>query len=129
MRVRRLRSNRSSKRWAGAILMGALVVGAFALTNSNTVPATQAGDGAGAISGYVVSSVKYNLNASNPSNIDSVTFNLDSTPVAGSTLKMQLAAAGSWYTCTNVAAAITCATTSPQATVATATTLRVIVAQ
>lgn len=129
MRVRRLRSNRSSKRWAGAILVGALVVGAFALTNSNTVPATQAGDGAGAISGYVVSAVKYNLNASNPSNIDSVTFNLDSTPVAGSTLKMQLAAAGSWYTCTNLAVAITCATTSPQATVAAATTLRVIVAQ
>jgi len=81
------------------------------------------------ITGYVVSSVKYNLNASNPSNIDSVTFTLDSAPVAGSTLKAQLAPAGSWYSCTNVATAVTCAVTSPQATVVAATNLRVVIAQ
>jgi hypothetical protein len=107
----------------------ALAGGAYAYTNSNTVGATQAGDGTGAISGYVISSVKYNLNASTPSNIDSVTFTLDSTPPAGSTLKAQLATAGSWYTCTNVAAAVTCTTTSPQATVTAATNLRIVIAQ
>jgi hypothetical protein len=107
----------------------AVAAGAYAYTNSNTVGATQAGDGTGAITGFVLSSVKYNLNASNPGNIDSVTFTLDATPVAGSTLKSQLAPAGSWYTCTNVAAAVTCTTTSPQATVATATNLRVVIAQ
>jgi hypothetical protein len=101
----------------------------YAYTASNTVPATNAGDGTGTISGYVVSTVHYNLNATNPTNIDSVTFNLDSTPVAGSTIKAQLASAGSWYTCTNVNTAVTCTTTSPQATVATATQLRVVVAQ
>ena len=115
--------------WRGVAVAIAVSAAGYAYTATNTVPGTNAGDGSGTISGYVVSSVKYNLNASTPSNIDSVTFNLDSTPASGSTIKAQLAAAGSWYTCTNVAAAITCTTTSPQATVAAATTLRVIVAQ
>jgi hypothetical protein len=114
--------------WAVALPV-ALATGAYAYTDSNTVPATKAGDGSGAITGFVVSSVKYNLNASNPSNIDTVTFTLDSTPAAGSTLKSQLAPAGSWYTCTNVAAAVTCVVTSPQATVTAATNLRVVIAQ
>lgn len=115
--------------WLWVLLPVAVATGSYAYTNSNTVGATQAGDGSGAITGFVVSSVKYNLNTTNPSNIDSVTFSLDSTPAAGSTLKAQLAPAGSWYTCTNVSTAITCVVTSPQATVAAATNLRVVVAQ
>ena len=121
--------NRSPWLLRGLLLAAALGATGYAFTATSTVPATNAGDGSGTISGYVVSSVKYNLNASNPANIDSLTFTLDSTPVSGSTIKAQLAAAGSWYTCTNVAAAVTCNVTSPQATVAAATTLRVIVAQ
>ncbi len=123
-----MRTARRSWLWAVALPV-ALATGAYAYTASNTVGATQAGDGSGAITGFVVSSVKYNLNASNPSNIDSVTFSLDSTPAVGSTLKSQLAPAGSWYTCTNVATAVTCVVTSPQATVAAATNLRVVIAQ
>lgn len=120
----------NARAWLGAAALAATVVGAtYASTASNTVPASQAGDGSGTVSGFVLSSVKYNLNSTSPNNIDSVTFNLDATPAAGSTLKMQLASGGSWYTCTNVAAAITCTTTSPQATVAAATTLRVVIAQ
>ena len=91
--------------------------------------ATQAGDGAGAITGFVVSSVKYNLNTTNPSNIDSVTFSLDSTPAAGSTLKAQLAPAGSWYTCTNAAGSVTCATTAPVAPATSANNLTVVATQ
>ena len=117
-------------RWTAVLaLTAALVAGVYAFTAANTVPASKAGDGSGAISGCVLSSVHYNLNASSPQNIDSVTFNLDSTPTSGSTIKAQLDAAGSWYTCTNVAAAVTCTTTSPQATVAAATQLRVVIAQ
>ena len=115
--------------WRAAAVALAFIGAGYAYTASSTVPNTNAGDGAGTISGYVVSTVKYNLNSSNPQNIDSVTFNLDSTPVSGSTIKMQLATAGSWYSCTNVAAAVTCTTTSPQATVVAATNLRVVVAQ
>lgn len=111
-----------------ALVSGAIVAGTYAFTAANTVPATKAGDGQGTVTGYVLSSVHYNLNATNPANIDSVTFTLDSTPVAGSTLRAQLAPAGSWYTCTNAAAAVTCITTTPQATVLAATNLRVIIA-
>ena len=53
----------------------ALVSSAFAA--GNTVPASKAGDGAGAISGYTVTNVKHTINASNPRNIDSVAFDLD----------------------------------------------------
>jgi hypothetical protein len=99
-----------------------------AFTASNAMPAdTQAGDGTRAITGYTVSNVHYGLNATNPENIDSVTFNLDSTPPAGSTMKIQLSAEGAWYSCTNVAAALTCPSTTPQATVAASDNLRVIV--
>ncbi len=121
---------RNTRTWLWPIAVAAaLAVAGYASTASNTVGATQAGDGTGAISGYVVSTIKYNLNAATPSNIDSVTFTLDSTPAAGSTLKVQLATAGTWYSCTNVAAAVTCAVTSPQATVAAASNLRVVIAQ
>lgn len=126
MRWRRSRLNR----WAGILTTAALLSGAgYAFTAANTVPDSKAGDGTGAISGFVLSSVKYNLNATNPGNIDTVTYTLDSTPPAGSVIRTQLAAAGTWYTCTNVATAVTCTVTSPQATVAAATNLRVVIAQ
>ena len=82
------------------------------------------------ISGYTASAIKSNLNATNPGNIDSVQFTLDTAPAAGSTMKVKLVSAGSnWYTCTNVATALTCATTTPLATVVSADELRVVVAQ
>ncbi len=101
-------------------------MGSFAFTASNTVPATKAGDGSGAVTGYVVSSVRYGLNAVDPTKVDSITFDLDSTPIAGSTIKTKVG--GSWYTCTNVAVAVTCPTVTPQATVTPITTLQVVVA-
>ncbi|MDQ1496365.1 MAG: hypothetical protein QOG69_2848 [Actinomycetota bacterium] len=109
-----------------AILAGILGLAGFAFTASNTVPASKAGDGTGAVTGYVVSSVHYGLNATDPTKADTVTFDLDSTPIAGSTIKTKVG--GNWYTCTNVVAAISCPTTSPQATVAPITTLQVVVA-
>jgi hypothetical protein len=114
-----------------ALGFGAIVaVTASGFAAANTVPASKGGDGAGTISGYTVSNIKYTLNASDPRNVDSVTFDVDTAPPAGATKKIKLVAAGStWYTCTNVTTAFTCATTSPQATVATADELRVVIAQ
>lgn len=121
---------------AGA-LAAVIALAGTAFTNSNSMPAeTQAGDGARAITGYTVSNVHYGLNATDPTNIDEVTFDLDSTPVAGSSIEIQLASGGVWYSCTNAAAAVTCPTTDDvltalvdeQATVAGATNLRVVVA-
>ncbi len=109
------------------IVMFAVAGAASALAAANTVPDSKAGDGSGNITGYVVSSIHYNLNGTTPSNIDSVTFNLDSVPVAGSTIKIQLNGAD-WYSCSNVGVAVTCNTTAPQATVLPANSLRVVVA-
>ena len=121
---------RTDRRWVSPPIVAVVIAaGTYGYTASNSVGTSKAGDGSGTISGFVVSSVRYNLNASDPGNIDSVTFSVDSTPAVGSTIKAQLAPAGSWYTCTNVAMAITCTVTSPQATVAAATNLRVVIAE
>lgn len=115
-----------------AAAFGAVTVagGAFALTASNTVPTSVSGAGSGSISGYTVSNVHYNLNATNPQNIDSVTFAVDVAPPVGATLKAKLVAAGStYYSCTNVTTTVTCTTTSPQATVSSVDQLLVIAAQ
>lgn len=108
------------------VLAGSIGVAGFAFTASNTVPATKAGDGSGAVTGYVASSVHYALNAADPTKADSLTFTLDSAPVAGSTIRAKVG--GNWYSCTNVTVAVTCATTSPAATVVSMTTLEVVVA-
>lgn len=123
------RQARKAARWlAGTAVAGGLLAGGFGFSASNTVPDLKAGDGTGTVTGYVLTSVSLNLNASNPGNVDSVTFDLDSTPAAGSTMKVQLVSGGSWYSCTNVAAAVTCDTSSPQATVTPTDQLRVVVA-
>jgi hypothetical protein len=116
---------RSIKVFIIAIAAFAFASVGTAFAAANTVDASKAGDGNAAISGYDVSSIHYNL-ASPPSNITSVAFSLDTAPVSGSTITIKLVAAGStWYTCTNVGAAVTCLT--PGATVLSADDLRVIV--
>ncbi len=122
------RKKRSSRRLAAPVAF-VVAIGAFGLTASNTVAATKAGDGSGTITGYVVSGITYSLNASNPSNLDAASFTLDSGPVAGSTLRVRLTAAGPWYPCTFAGPAVTCSTTAPQATVASTDSLRVVIAQ
>lgn len=101
--------------------------GAYAYTASNTVPATGAGVGSGAITGYTASNVQYALNATTPTNIDSVSFTL--APAAAATVRAQLSAGGAFYPCTNTAGGATCATTNPQATVLAATQLTVLAVQ
>jgi hypothetical protein len=108
-------------------LVAVLSVSGYAYTASNTVPNETLGQGTNVISGYTVSAVAYNLNAANPSNLDSVSFTIN--PTAATSVKIQLAAAGTWYSCTNTAGAVSCATTSPQATAAAATALNVVASQ
>jgi hypothetical protein len=111
------------------VTVGALALGAgvYAYAASNTVPSTTAGAGSGTISGYTVSNVAYGLNATTPTNLDQVTFTI--APTTATTVKAQLASAGTWYSCTNTAGSVTCNTTSPQATVAAATQLTVVATQ
>lgn len=107
-----------------AVAVVAVAGGSYAFTASNTAASTQAGQGTGTVSGYTVSSVGYTLNASTPSNVDAVTFTI--SPASATTVKAQLASGGTWYSCVNTSGSVSCATTSPQMTVATATTLNVV---
>ncbi|MGI9658910.1 MAG: hypothetical protein ACR2OD_08375 [Gaiellaceae bacterium] len=107
------------------VLVATAALTATAFTAANTVPATNAGDGNAAISGYTISNVNYTLNAANPQNLDAVVF--DILPVSASTIRVQVdTVAGTWYTCANAAGTVTCATTAPQATVLAANQLTVV---
>jgi hypothetical protein len=77
-----------------------LAVSTYAFAAANTVPTTTAGDGSGVISGYTVSNVVYNLNATDPSTLDSVDLSLSA---AATQVQIKLVAAGTtWYDCTVV---------------------------
>jgi hypothetical protein len=110
-----------------AVLAIGIASGVYAYAATNTVPTSSAGAGSATISGYTVTNVAYTLNATTPTNLDQVAFTI--APTATSTLKVQLAAAGAWYSCTNTAGSATCNTTTPQATASAATQLTVVAAQ
>lgn len=119
-------NRRTLKVITGAAIMAFVsLLGSSALTASNTVPESKAGDGANDITGYEVTDVDYTL-AANPQNIDSVSFVLDSIPSANSEIQVRLATGGSWYACTSDDEDVTCDTSNPVITVAAADELRVI---
>lgn len=124
MRARRMRRRALL---LSAVLAVAMSIGGYAFTASNTVPNATLGQGANTISGYTVTSVAYNLDGTTPSNVDSVSFTI--SPTTATTVKAQLAAGGTWYSCTNTSGSVSCATTSPQATAAAATSLNVVASQ
>ncbi len=103
------------------IVMFAVAGAASALAAANTVDTSAAGDGAGAISGFDVSGIVYDLDDANPRNIAQVTFDLD---VTAADVMIQLDPAGDWYDCTVAGTDVTCTTTG--ATVESATNLRVV---
>jgi hypothetical protein len=118
---------RSSKMFVAVLMVLVFATAAFAFAATNTVPDTYAGEGASTTSGYVVSAIDYNLNATTASNIDSVTFTLDH---AATIVKVRLVTTGNYYTCTNTSGNIwNCATTAPQVTVIAADELRVIASE
>ena len=118
---------RPSRTLIVALIAVAIGAGVYAYAATNTVPGSTAGSGSGTISGYTVSSIAYTLNGTTPTNLDQVAFTI--APTAASTVKVQLAAGGSWYSCANAAGSVTCATTAPQATAVAATQLTVVAAQ
>ena len=107
-----------------------LSAAAYGFAAANTVPASGAGDGAGVITGYTVGAVKYNLNATTPANIDSVSFTLTPVGAAGvpTTVKAKLVSSSSTYSdCTLAVTTWTCTVTG--VTALAADELRVIAAQ
>lgn len=115
--------SRISKLFLIAIAVLVFATAAYAFAASNTVPSSYAGEGSAAISGYTVTNLVYSLNASNPGNIDAVSFTLNA---AATSVKASLVP-GTFYTCTNSSGNNwSCTTTAPQATVSAAATLDII---
>ena len=101
-------------------------VGGAAFTAANTTPNSSAGeDTATAVSGFTISGIAYNLNAADPTLVDSVTFTAQSDhagpwPASLSTLVGRFTTtAAAWYVCADAAGgaaagtyAVTCGTTT-----------------
>ncbi len=99
-----------------------------AFTASNTSQASRGGEGSATISGYEVSNVQYALNGSDPTKIAAVSFTIN--PITAGQVKVRLVSdASTWYACANAGGSVTCATTFPQATLATAGALTVVATQ
>jgi hypothetical protein len=102
----------------------ALSLFTFAFTAANIVPGSKAGDGAGGITGYTVSSIEYQLDAGDASLIDSVSFTLDDT--AGNVQAKVLSGSTTYTACTNTGGNDWSCDFSPNPTVLSADQLRVI---
>src|SRR3954451_16512349 len=107
----------------GLVAALAIAGGAYAFTASNTVPTSNVGAGSGTVSGYTVTNIHYALNATTPSNIDSLTFTVSPAIPSTGTGKVSVSAAlttggPNAYTCTTTVAAdaVTCTPPSPQLT-------------
>ena len=117
---------RSSKLFIVVLVVLVLATSAYAFAATNTVPASRAGEGSGAISGYAVSNIVYTFDTANPSNLTTVAFDLDNP---ATTVKVSLAAAGTLQNCTSSTPFThwTCNLTG--VTVSGATSLRVVASQ
>jgi hypothetical protein len=85
------------------VVAAALATGAYAFTATNTVPNSNAGSGAGTISGYTVSGIAYTLNATTPSDIDSMTFTLNAN---AATVKAKIVSGSTTYTDCSIAGGV-----------------------
>jgi hypothetical protein len=106
------------------VIAAALGTGVYAFTATNTVPGSSAGSGSGAISGYTVSGVAYTLNATTPTDIDSMVFTLNAS---ATTVKAKIVSGSSTYTNCSIAGGVnvTC-DFSPDIAITTADQLSVI---
>jgi hypothetical protein len=126
--------------WILVAALALVFVGRAAFAAANTVPASSAGAGSAAVSGFTISAIDYNLNATTPTNVDTVTYvaTADNGSTGTSlTIHTRFVAGGAWYTCTRtggVAPAhnISCdtdGTPGPQLTVAPIDTFEAVIVQ
>jgi len=119
-----IRNIRSPRRLAVMAIFAVVAVSAFGFAAANTGPGTtNAGDGTSTIDGYTVSNVHYTLDGTDPSTIDTVTFNL--VPTNATTVRIYLDSA--WYTCS--AGGSPSCTVGGAADVLSADSLRIVAAQ
>ncbi len=106
------------------VVAAALATGVYAFTATNTVPNSSAGSGSGTISGYTVSGIAYTLNATTPSDIDSLAFTLNA---AATTVKAKVVSGSTTYTnCTVTGGVNVTCNFAPDIAITTADQLSVI---
>ncbi len=84
-------------------LVAIVVAGsAFAFAATNTVPDSAAGYKANVVPGYTVTNIVYDLDATDPTLVDAITFDIapSSGTVVAAITKLQTATAGAWTDCT-----------------------------
>jgi hypothetical protein len=86
------------------IVLVILVVaaGAYAFAAQNTVPDSAAGYKANVVPGYTVTDIVYDLDATDPTVVDAITFKIGPTSgtVEAALVELQTADAGTWKVCT-----------------------------
>jgi hypothetical protein len=109
-----------------AIVAAVVATSAYAFTNTiGGVAPPSVGSGSGPIGTYTASAISYTLSPTNPLNLNQVSFNLANSTAATA---VQISLDGTtWYSCVmGTPPAVTCATTAPQATAASATNMTIV---
>jgi hypothetical protein len=117
------------------IVLVVLVIagGAYGFAAANTVAPSAGGYSANVVSGYTVTDIKYDLNATDPTKVDKILFDVSPTSgtVVAAIVKVQTATGGNWTDCTLVAGeaplvAATCTFADPILTFANVTALNIV---
>ena len=111
------------------IMLLVLAAVAYGFAATNTVAASSAGDGTGTVSGYDITAIHYELDTTDPTDVDAVEFTMTGA-AAAQTVYIQLNSYAGWFTCTMSGNDATCDTSSVAVPVGTTfTALRVVAAQ
>ena len=84
-----------------ALVVISIAGGAYAFAAQNTVPNSAGGYAASTVSGYTVSNIVYDLDATDPTVVDAITFSIapSSGSAAAALVKIQTADGGVWTDC------------------------------
>lgn len=97
-----------------------------AFTNSVSAPTSTSSTSASVIGEFTVTNVAYNLNTTDPRNVDSITFTIVNPGTTPSFVRVQPVTGGDWYVCSLSPSGgnqnATCLTSSPQWTLVTGLT-------
>lgn len=89
--------------WIGLVALSIVLVGQAVFAAANTIPNSSAGYASKAVSGYTITNIDYNQNATTPTNVDTVTFTATSdggSTAATVTVYVRFVTGGAWYACT-----------------------------
>lgn len=93
------------------LLMLTLASAVYGFAAQNTIAESGAGEGEEVITGYDITNIVYDLNTTNPTQLDAVSFaiaEIESVTAPAVTVKVRLVSGGSWYNCSMSGGTATC---------------------